>query len=155
MNSPRPLSEARKRALEVLQANPAISEREAAKLARVSRDTVRIVRVEYAAMLPKSPLIIGADGKARQRRRRFITMNGKRKLLRTWVPRHIHTKLFAVARDIADLPNEKERHLAIKSLRGLVREALERKQKYAGFTPDQFTAMIQQSSTAVRLMRGR
>ena len=82
MNSPRPLSEARKRALEVLKANPAISEREAAKLARVSRGTVRIVRIEYAAMLPKLPLIIGGDGKVRQRRRRFITLNGKRKLRR-------------------------------------------------------------------------
>ena len=124
MSSPRPLSDSRKRALEVLKANPAISERQAAKLAGVSRGTVRIVRLEYAAMLPKSSLVIGVDGKAAERRRRFITLNGKRKLLRTWVPPYIHKKLFAVARDIADLPNEKERHLAIKSLRGLVRDAL-------------------------------
>src|SRR5262245_61660933 len=122
MNTPRPLSEPRKRALKVLMDNPTISERQAAKLAGVSRGTIRVVRVEYAFdLFPKSPFIIGVDGKTTQRRRQYIKLsNGKRRLLRAMVPYPIWKKLHSVADDIAKLANEKERHLAIGALRYLV-----------------------------------
>ena len=155
MNIPRPLSEPRKRALEVLVKHPDISERAAAKLAGVSRGTIRIVLVEYARQLPKSPVTVGSNGKATYRRRRFVTLaNGKRKLLRTWVPHRIWTKLLSVANAIALLPDEKERQMSIKALRGLVREAIERN-KQPRQSLDQLSALIFQQAAASRLASGR
>ena len=151
MNTPRPLSEPRKRALKVLLENPTISERHAAKLAKVSRGTIRTVRIEYAFdLFPKSPFIVGADGKTSQRRRRYIKLrNGKRRLLRTMVPYHIRRKLLSVADDIANLANEKERHLAIKALRYAVRDAIERKKRLP-VSLDQLATAIVQAANAAR-----
>ena len=152
MSNPRPLSQARKRALKVLLENPTISERHAAKLAKVSRGTIRTVRIEYAFdLFPKSPFIVGADGKTTQRSRQYIKLrSGKRRLLRTMVPRHIWSKLLSVADDIAELANEKERHLAIKALHYAVRNAIERK-KRPPLSLDQLATAIVQSANASRL----
>jgi hypothetical protein len=157
MNTPRPLSESRKRALKVLLENPTISEREAAKLAGVSRGTIRIVRIEYAFdQFPASPFIIGADGKTTERRRRQYTKlrDGKRRLLRAVVPSRIWSKLYSVANAIAALPSEKERHLAITALRRLVKEAIERNRN-PPVSLDQLATEIVQAHNASRLASRR
>jgi hypothetical protein len=153
MSIPRPLSESRQRAFDVLKKHPGISQRAAAKLAGVSRETVRLVSMEYAGLLPKSPVVIGADGKAAHRRRPYITRDGKRIHLRAMVPYHIVKKLDSVAQDIVELPNEKQRHLAIKRLAQLVRKKIA--EQKTPLNPDQLTTRIRQLAFALKLLRSK